>query len=221
MDSPYSEISAENYPRSGRGLSNSLLREYFDRCFDAVIERFGTYQAWACITCAADRRPSVIFDPDSASECPSCGSSRVFQVATFQSRAARVGKVFEAAVVHLFRLEFQLALTATPQNTTTHDLEASRSIAIEVKGSPRRIVNPQYGPIRLPRPGLLRSDTQKKAIANARNFKQANPSGSFYVLTNALPSALVGVRAEDVNGYFDVTKADRVRAFVDEVRALL
>lgn len=73
----------------------------------------------------------------------------------------------------------------------------------------------------MPRPGLMRSDTLKKAVANARNFRRGHRSGHFYVVTNALPSGLVGIREDDVSGYFDLTKTARVREFASEIGELI
>lgn len=114
MDSPYSEISADRYPFSNRELSNRLLRGYFDDCFDGVFEVSGAYPAWACMACAARQRPTVSFDPKSKSRCPNCDSDQVFEIATFQSRSARMGQMFEAAVRCLFLRKFGLELRPTP-----------------------------------------------------------------------------------------------------------
>lgn len=132
-----------------------------------------------------------------------------------------MGAVFESAVRVLFERKYGLELKATPQNTRTHDLEAGRSVAIEVKGSPSRIKVPNFGTHKLARAGLLRSDTLKKATANGRQYKLANPTGTFFVLTNALPPELRGIRSQDIDAYFDITKVNRVLDFVEEVGALI
>lgn len=220
MQTPYDELALSNYPFNKKEISNKALRDYFDACFDAVFMTWGLYPAWVCMDCATNSTPLIQFKPP-GSNCPACGSSKIFEVATFQGRSARMGAVFESAVRLIFQRKYGLNLRATPQNTRTHDLEASRSIAIEVKGSPTRIQIPNFGTRKLARAGLLRSDTLKKANANGRQFKQANPNSTFFVLTNALPPELRGIRTQDVDAYFDITKANRVRDFVDEVKALI
>ena len=220
MDSQYYRIANDKYPFAHRQVTNQGLRDYFNSCFDEVFELSGAYPAWACLTCATTENKAVFFEPPQGG-CKISSSHRVFEVATFQSRASRMGSVFECAVRVLFKEKFSLDLRPTPQNTTTHDLEASALVAIEVKGSPERVRIPNYGTRKLERPGLLRSDTLKKAQANGRRFKQSNPNGYFFVLTNALPPSLRGIRSEDITGFFDLTKTDRVRAFVNEVREII
>lgn len=220
LDSPYDLIANDSYPFEEAEITNQRLRSYFDECFDQVFHKWGIYPAWTCMECATKGVSLVLFEPVKHG-CPECRSTKVFEVATFQGRSARMGSVFESAVRTLFKRKFGLSLRPTPHNTKTHDLEASRSVAIEVKGSPTRIQIPNFGSFKLERAGLLRSDTQKKANANGRQFKQVNPSGSFFVLTNALPPRLRGIRTEDVDAYFDITKAQRVRDFVDEVMGLI
>jgi hypothetical protein len=75
--------------------------------------------------------------------------------------------------------------------------------------------------MQLDRPGLERSDTRKKAFENARTFRQRNPNAYFCVVSNAVPSDLVGYRNRDVNAVFDVTKLDRISALIDEIGSLV
>jgi hypothetical protein len=216
----YDQIALNNYKLEQGPLSNDDLRSYFDRCFDCALEQSGLYPAFGCINCALESVAEVVLGEKPA-HCPRCGSDRVFQMATFQGRAPVYGSTFTSAVRTLFELRFDIELLNTPQNTKTHDLEASPRIAIEVKGSARRIRLHDGSTVPLDRPGMLRSDTEKKAEANARNYKRFNSYGTFFVVTNALPSRLRGIRTDDIDGYFDLTKVDRVEAFVREVRKLL
>lgn len=216
----YDQIALDNYNLEQGLLSNDDLRSYFDSCFDHALEQTGLYPAYGCITCAANSRAELSFG-EKPKHCRTCGSDRVFQLATFQGRAPVYGSAFSSAVRLLFDLHFDIELLPTPQNTKTHDLEASPKIAIEVKGSARRIHLENGLTIALDRPGMLRSDTEKKAEANARNYKRFNSTGTFFVVTNALPDRLRGVRTDDIDGYFDLTKADRVESFAREVGQLL
>ena len=220
MSIDYCQIALDNYPFEQGPLTNEALRSYFDHCFDRALEHSGLYPAYGCIACAADSSAEIHFG-EKPNRCATCDSDRVFQLATFQGRAPVYGSAFTSAVQLLFDLHFDIELLPTPQNTKTHDLEASPRIAIEVKGSARRVRLRSGANITFDRPGLMRSDTEKKAEANARNYKRLNSTGTFFVVTNALPNRLRGIRTDDIDGYFDLTKADRVDSFAREVGHLL
>ena len=220
MPIDYDQIALDNYSFEQGSLTNGTLRSYFDRCFDRALEQSGLYPAFGCINCAFDGTAEIVLG-EKPTHCPQCGSDRVFQLATFQGRAPVYGSTFASAVKTLFNLQFDIELLDTPQNTKTHDLEASPRIAIEVKGSARRIRLHDGSTVLLDRPGMLRSDTEKKAESNARNYKRLNSSGTFFVVTNALPDRLRGIRTDDIDGYFDLTKVNRVEAFAREVHQLL
>ena len=66
---------------------------------------------------------------------------------------------------------------------------------------------------------MMRSDTEKKAFDNARNFMGSNPTGTFFIVTNALPPRLVGHRGDNVDGIFDVTKKEQLDSFVREAKS--
>ena len=153
--------------------------------------------------------------------CPVCGSNRVFEVATFQSRSSIVGNVFESAVLHLLVTRFELPTASTPGNTDTHDIEVTPRVAIETKGSPRIVRNPDNTVTEIARPGLERSDTWKKAQANARNFRRRNLNTPFYIVSNAVPSDLVGYRSDDITGIFNISQVDRLNSLVAEIRAAI
>ena len=123
------------------------------------------------------------------------------------------------ALQHLVYTHYGLELMPTPGNTKTHDLEVTPKVAVEVKGSARRISFPDGTSHKISRPGMMRSDTEKKAFDNARNFMTSNPAGTFFIVTNALPRRLDGHRGDNVNGIFDVTKKDRLDSFIYEAKA--
>ncbi len=218
----YNDIAAANYSRFiGRTLlTNDRLRHYFDACFQSAIDEAGCYPVWACVGCIGNGKATAAFG-NAPRRCPICESPKVFEVATFQSRASVVGNAFERAVRHLLTARFELPATPTPGNTHTHDIEVTSAIAIETKGSPRRLLNPDQSITTLQRPGLERSDTWKKAQANAANYRRNNRRNPFFIVSNAVPPDLVGYRSDDITGIFNITQAGRVNALVNEVNAAL
>ena len=219
MTDTYHQIAQDSYNRyiNNVKLDNRILRSYFDRCFDDTLAFSGHYPAYGCVDCAL-RSTGVLYLGEKPNACQDCGSDRVFELGTFQGRAPVYGASFASAVQVLFQNRFNLNLRPTPHNTPTHDLEASPRIAIEAKGSARRVKRHDGKTISLSRPGMLRRDTERKAGDNGRNYKRLNPHAKLYVVTNALPPRLRGFRSSDIDGYFDLTKADRVEALVREIR---
>lgn len=217
----YDAIAEDGYRKflDGVSLTNQRLRYYFDYCFQHAIDDVGCYPAWACIGCLG-RSTTAAFG-NAPKRCPTCESDKVYEIATFQSRASVVGNAFENAVMRLLITKFELPAAFTPGNTRTHDIEVTSRVAIETKGSPRQLLNPDKTITPLNRPGLERSDTWKKAQANARNFRMRNRDAPFFIVSNAVPHSLVGYRSDDITGIFDITKVDRVNAFVDEVSAAM
>lgn len=222
MPTQYDDIAAACYRQfiGRRQLTNDRLRNYFDACFQEAIDAAGCYPAWACVDCISNGTTTAEFGNEPA-RCPTCESSRIFQIATFQGRAPAVGRAFESAVRHLLTTRFELPATPTPGNTNTHDIEITNAIAIETKGSPRRLLNPDRTVTTLNRPGLERTDTWKKAQANARNYRRNNRRNPFFIVSNAVPPALVGYRSDDITGIFSIIQASRVNALVAEINAAL
>ncbi|MXZ90176.1 MAG: hypothetical protein F4W95_02645 [Chloroflexi bacterium] len=218
----YDDIAAANYRQfiGVRSLTNDRLRDYFNACFQDAIDAVGCYSAWACIDCIRKGSPAAELG-DKPSRCPICESDRVFEIATFQSRAPAVGNAFESAVRHLLVRRFELPAEPTPGNTRTHDIEITGRIAIETKGSPRLVHNPNGTVIQLGRPGLERTDTRKKAFDNAHTFRQRNRNAPFFIVSNAVPSDLVGYRSDDITGIFNITQASRVDSLATEINAAL
>ncbi len=218
----YEEVAQTNYALhlGKRVLNNNALRHYFDSCFQQVIDEAGCYPAWVCMNCVGEGEASASFG-NRPKRCPLCKSDRVFEVATFQSRAPVVGNAFEGAVRHLLTTRFELPAVPTPGNTITHDIEVTPRVAIETKGSPRQLLNPDGSVTRFNRPGLERTDTRKKAEANARNFRRGNKDAKFYIVSNAVPNDLEGRRYDDITGIFTITQANRLNALVEEIRAAI
>ena len=218
----YDEVAQANYALhlGNRALNNNALRHYFDGCFQQVIDEAGCYPAWVCINCVKEGDASASFG-NRPRRCPLCKSDKVFEVATFQSRAPVVGGAFESAVRHLLTTRFELPAVSTPGNTVTHDIEVTPRVAIETKGSPSQLLNPDGTITKFSRPGLERSDTLKKAQANARNFRHGNSRAEFYIVSNAVPTHLEGRRYDDITGIFNITQANRLDSLVAEIRAAI
>ena len=218
----YDAIAAANYRRfiGERTLTNDRLRHYFDASFQDAIDEMGCYPAWACLACIANGAATAQFG-NAPQRCPMCEAAKVFEIATFQSRASVVGSVFESAVRHLLITRFELPAVSTPGNTRTHDIEITSAIVIETKGSPRQVQNPDQTATALARPGLERSDTWKKAQANAANYRRNNRTLPFFIVSNAVPPDIVGYRSDDITGIFNVTQAGRVNALATELNAAL
>ena len=216
----YDDIAAANYRQfiGERALTNERLRHYFEASFQGAIDAMGCYPAWACIACIANGAATAQFG-NAPQRCPMCEAAKVFEIATFQSRASVVGSVFESAVRHLLITKFELPAVSTPGNTRTHDIEITS--AIETKGSPRQVQNPDHTVSALSRPGLERSDTWKKAQANTTNYRRNNRTRPFFIVSNAVPADLVGYRSDDITGIFNITLASRVDALVSEINAAL
>ena len=218
MAEPYDSIAIDSFSRFlSEGVSNQGLRRYYAACFQDSIDRFAIYQSWACSSCISEARTTAGWG-EKPSQCPTCALGTVYEIATFQSRSTVVGNAFGSAFFYLMRTYYRIPIVPTPGNTGTHDFEVSGGIAIEAKGSPARVLNPDRSVTRLSRPGMERSDTEKKAFANGRLYHQRNQSGYFCIVSNAVPSHLVGYRGSDVNAIFDVTKVERIEAMIEEIR---
>jgi len=218
MTEPFDSIARDAFDRIlGSSLTNSRLRDYFNACFQDSIDHYGVYQCWACVNCLRHGNATQGWG-EPPSTCPTCHSTIVYEIATFQARAPIVGSAFASAFSYLMQTHFRLPLVATPGNTRTHDFEVTPNIAIETKGSPASVTNPDGTLTHLGRPGMERSDTRKKAFENARTYRQRNERGSFFVVSNAVPSDLVGYRNRDVTAVFDVTKVDRLQAMTREIQ---
>ena len=132
-----------------------------------------------------------------------------------------MGDVLGSAVRHLLVTKFELPAVPTPGNTNTPDIEATPRVAIETKGSPRQLLNPDKTVTRFNRPGLERSDTWKKAQANALKFRRQNREAPFYIVSNAVPGSLVGYRSDEISGIFDITQVNRVNSLIAEINAAM
>jgi hypothetical protein len=217
MTEPFDIIAAETYQKLlSSSITNAHLRDYFNTCFQAGIDLYGMYQCWACTNCLKLGRKTQGWGKP-PSKCPECHKPSVYEIATFQARSSVVGNAFASAFSYLMQAHYRLPLIPTPGNTRTHDFEVTQEIAIEAKGSPSSFANPDGSLTRLGNPGMERTDTRKKAFDNAHTYKERNPQGTFFIVSNAISSDHVGYRSRDVTGIFDVTKADRLDAMMMEI----
>ncbi len=121
----------------------------------------------------------------------------------FQRRAAIFGKAFESCFKVIMR-EIHPDIKLTPNFSVPEaclvaggeadfavisgfGLERRIVAIIETKGSADQIIcNGEI--IRLPRPGMLRTDTVKKAICNAYQVSRALPDALFFIATSHVPT---------------------------------
>ena len=107
----------------------------------------------------------------------------------FQARAKKSGDMFEYICYTVIRKLFSIQLVASypipkacMEGSGSLDFGLLKSgklvCGIEAKGSAERI-----GETELKRPALKRTDTVKKAISQAYQFKRAFPKTPFYIVT--------------------------------------
>jgi hypothetical protein len=218
LSEPFDSIANAAYEKYVKGtLSNAQLREYYAACFQNAIDHYGLYQCWSCVNCLKSGNSTQGWGRP-PSRCPRCKSGSVYEIASFQARSSAVGGAFASGFSVLMSRHFRLPLAPTPGNTRTHDFEVTPEIAIEAKGSPARIINPDGSTTLLGRPGLERSDTKKKASDNGHTYRQQKTAGLFFVVSNAVPSTLVGYTSDDITAIFDANKVERLEAMIMAIR---
>jgi hypothetical protein len=214
-------FTAANYKKSigKKGLSNTTLSDFFAKCFSDVSTLFGLYKCWICVACLAKGKPFYGWG-DKPNACPKCGRP-TYEVATFQARASHVGRAFQYACRYLLRESYAIGAELTGDKTPLYDLEIRPDLVIEAKGSPDSITNPDGSKSSIGRAGMSRSDTHKKAFANATEWKRRFPKGHFFILTNSLPASLRAYKDDKIDGIFDITKKAQLDEFVSEAKRLI
>ncbi len=217
MPEQFESIAKDAYDKhlSG-GLSNQHVRDYYHACFQNAVDLYGLYQCWSCVNCLKAGKSSQGWGHP-PTRCPQCNSTSVYEIASFQARSSVVGNAFAAAFSTLMLWHFRVPLDPTPGNTRTHDFEITPEIAIEAKGSPAKITNPDGTVTEPGRPGLERSDTRKKAFDNAHTYRQQKRNGLFFVVSNAVPSDLVGYTSDDITAIYDANKVDRLESMITAI----
>ncbi len=219
IPSPYLVIVQDNYKViKNSGVSNDSLSKYFNGCFGDVLKAYGVYQMWICPACLMVGRLSYGYG-DKPDKCPTCGMP-LYQIATFQGRASYTGDAFMYASLYLLNEKFGLNIRPTSLATRLYDLEVSHDVVIEAKGSALSTLNPDGSSSKLGRAGMNRSDTKKKAFANAVEWRKRVPNGQFYIITNSMPSSLKAYHDDAVTGIYDITKRIQLEEFVSELRGV-
>lgn len=217
---PYRSVLKDNFKvLEGKPLSDESLTRYFNGCFNDIYRMAGLYKTWVCVKCLSVGRYNYGWG-DKPTACDQCGN-KVYEVATFQARASYVGNVFDYGCQYILNEKYNISTNPTSESTHLYDFEIRFDIVIECKGSPKYVLNPDGTRSNLTRAGMLRTDTEKKAFANAKKWHNRFPNGSFYVLTNAVPNHLRAYRNETIKAIFDFTKKRQVDSFVSEVQSLI
>ena len=64
---------------------------------------------------------------------------------------------------------------------------------------------------------MSRTATEKKGFANARTFKQRNPTAYFCIVTNSMPARLLNYRNDIVNGVFNLTRLEEIEVLIRDL----
>lgn len=154
----------------------------------------------------------------------------------YQARAVRFGEAFEAyfrIVMETFFPDIRLASRVSiPEVCMVEGGEADFAVihydgriiaVIEAKGSADHIVcNGKR--IELKRPGMLRTDTVKKAICNAYLLSRVCPNILFFIVTSHKPTAgnakcMCDIALDDVvDGLIDATDYNELEMMVEIIR---
>lgn len=151
---------------------------------------------------------------------------------SFQSRAKKSGDMFEYIFYFIIKEGFGIDLTASyfipeacMEGTGALDFGIVRNgellCGIETKGSAERM-----GDKALKRPALKRTDTVKKAISQAYQFKRVFPQTPFYIVTNVKPTSgnakcmIDLVEGDIVDKVIDITNPREMTWFVDKIREI-
>ncbi|MFH0978317.1 MAG: hypothetical protein V1837_03360 [Candidatus Woesearchaeota archaeon] len=158
---------------------------------------------------------------------------KTLNITDYQARAAKTGKIFEYAFYYLVRQKFgfNLANDVSLRKACMCDggeldfavfkkekpiAEANLVCGIEAKGS---------DPDSSERPALKRTDTMKKAISQAYQFKRVYPKLPFFVVSNVLPDSgnslcmMKLAEGDIVDEFIDVTDIKQLQKFVDTIKA--
>ena len=202
------KIVVDNFRDSISGeISTTSLENYFNSCFAESMKFLNLIPAWACTGCLEDGVQTVRqgLKPE---RCPICQRNSVFEVGQFQSRASHMNRVFVTALYEvLSRIEIEVH--RAPRSTKTHDMEMNNAV-LAARGSPKWIPIDDENIHKLLGPGMLRTDTQKKAAATAEAFKLAHPSQQFIVATNAMHDGPISESQTSIDWIIDVSNEDGI-----------
>jgi len=117
-----------------------------------------------------------------------------------QARATITGTVFEKCVTEVIdkfapRIKYkchvylpQACMNDSGADLILYDSDGLHSV-IELKGSAERLEWPSGEITTPPRPGLVRSDTMKKAVCQAYQIKQIDNDLNFHIITSHKPKS--------------------------------
>lgn len=159
---------------------------------------------------------------------------KTLNITDFQARATKTGKMFEYAFWYLIKTKFDFDMVGSValeraclcnggeldfgvfKKNETH-LDENLLCGIEAKGSDVESSE---------RAGLKRTDTMKKAISNAYQFKRIFPKLPFFVVTNVLPISgnarcMMGLAEGDiVDKFINITDIKDVQEFVKILKSM-
>ncbi len=219
---PYKYIIDRNYKTIvSKHITDDSLKRYFEECFNDIGKMVGLYKTWICVKCLERGPDRLVLDRnygwgDNPRKCKVC-HKHTYEVATFQARAPYAGAMFEYACFHLITKKFGVKASLSSGQTRLYDFEIKNNVVVEAKGSPEYIVNPDGSKSKLGRAGLLRTDTKKKAFANAAEWHKRFPEGHFFIISNAIPNELRAWRDDKIYAIYDVTKAIQLQKLIDEI----
>lgn len=147
-------------------------------------------------------------------------------ITNFQARASKTGDMFEYAFWHLMKNKYEINLNDSVPIPKACMVDGGEldfalykdgkiAVAIEAKGS---------DPASSDRPALLRTDTMKKGICQAYQFKRIFPRIPFFIVTNVKPtsgnSACMMALAEGdvVEKFVDVTNFNELSDFAKRLK---
>ncbi|MBI2558773.1 hypothetical protein HYW20_05600 [Candidatus Woesearchaeota archaeon] len=154
---------------------------------------------------------------------------KALNITDFQARASKTGDMFEYAFWYLMKNKYKIELSASvsiPKACMVDGGELDFALykeskiicGIEAKGS---------DPASSDRPALLRTDTMKKGICQAYQFKRVFAKVPFFIVTNVKPksgnSACMMALAEGdiVDKFIDVTNFKELSDFAERLRDLV
>lgn len=149
-------------------------------------------------------------------------------ISNHQARAAVTGQIFETCVEVLledkFNSEFKRSVNLEEAGMSrgggadfVEYNEGKPDIIIEVKGTAYKLEKENGEYIYPSRPGLKRTDTVKKAVAQAYQAKSAYPNCNFYIITTHKPKGnnpqkILNIAKGDViDKVVDVTNIQKLR----------
>ena len=154
---------------------------------------------------------------------------RKLHITDYQARASKTGDMFEHAFWHLMKTRFGIELNrdyeiplACMERGGALDFGIIKDgkvvCGIEAKGSDVTASS---------RPALLRTDTMKKAIAQAYQFKRIFPKTPFYLVTNAKPTQgnsrcmLELAEGDIIDKVIDITNTEELEFFVKKMKEFI